>query len=140
MILEYDLTIDHFINIVMSVAIYAIAKRAQETGTISGWKVINLFLGALTIVFGFLMFWFVDNPNGVFWLSKREKRMAHARVAVNGTGGGESHPWRWEQVRECLKDPQFWFAQSFNFFALIPNGALTTFQFLIFVRREEDTR
>jgi hypothetical protein len=117
----------------MSVGIYYIALRSEQNGGMRGWRVINLFLGATTVVFGLLMFIFIGNPNEVWWLTKREKRMAHARILSNATGGGENHPWRWEQVRECLKDAQFWHAMAFNFFALIPNGALTTFQFVIFV-------
>lgn len=132
-LLQWHLThADHFVNIVMSVGIYKIADYTQKHGTMSGWRVINLFLGGTTVAIGLLMVIFIGNPGEVWWLSKREKLMAHARIVSNSTGGSEQHPWKWEQVRECLRDRQFWHAMAMNFFSLIPNGALTTFQFIIF--------
>jgi ACS family allantoate permease-like MFS transporter len=75
-----------------AVASYFIAQHAETSGGPAGWRVINYFLGALTIFDGILLLVF------------------HARVVSNATGGGEQHPWKWEQVRECFRDPQYWFA------------------------------
>lgn len=98
----------------------------------AAWRVINVFLGATTIGMGIIFLIFGGGPDEVWWLSKREKRMAKARIVSNATGGGEQHPWRWEQVRECFRDPQWWFAIGFNLFGCVYNGALTTFDSLIY--------
>lgn len=92
---------------------------------------INLFLGGLTVGMGIICFGILGTPSEVWWLSKREKRMAHARIISNGTGGGEQHPWRWAQVRECFRDPQFYMALLANLLCTIPNGAVTTFLTLL---------
>lgn len=46
-------------------------------------------------------------------------------------GGGEQARWKWSQVRECLRDPQYYFFILFNFLVMIPNGGITTFNNLI---------
>lgn len=75
---------------------------------------IQLFLGGVTVFMGIIFLVLVGTPQEVWWLSKREKLMAHARIVSNSTGGGEQHPWRWSQVRECLRDPAYWHAVVFN--------------------------
>lgn len=50
----------------------------------------------------------------------------------NATGGGEQHPWRWNQVRECFRDPQFYHALAYNFLACVPNGGLGAFNNLLY--------
>jgi hypothetical protein len=82
-------------------------------------------------LFSVIFLVFVGTPDEVWWLNKKQKLMAHARIVSNSTGGGERHPWRWEQVRECLRDQQYWHAIAYNFLSCIPNGALSTFQTLI---------
>lgn len=48
-------------------------------------------------------------------------------------GGGERHPWKWEQVRECFRDPQYYLFIIFNILITIPNGGVTTFAPLVFM-------
>jgi len=74
-------------------------------------------MGIIFLIFG-------GTPDEVWWLSKREKRMAKARIISNGTGHGGQHAWRWDQVKECLRDPQYWFAVVYNLVGNIPNGGL----------------
>lgn len=117
---------------IFGVGIYYLALNAQNKGGMAAWRVINVFLGSITIGMGILFLVFGGGPDEVWWLSKREKRMAKARIVSNATGGGEQHPWRWEQVRECFKDAQWWFAIGFNILGCVYNGALTTFDSLIY--------
>jgi MFS transporter, ACS family, allantoate permease len=104
---------------------------AQNNGQ-QGWRLINYFLGAVTIFDGILLLIFLGTPSEVWWLNAEQKKMAHARVVSNATGGGEQHPWKWSQVRECFRDPQFYFAVYFNLAATIPNGALGAFSPLVY--------
>lgn len=123
----------------MTLGIYFVALHSAKEGKIAGWRAINLFLGGTTVGVGLLMLVLIGNPAEVWWLSKREKRMAHARIVSNATGGSEKHPWKWEQVRECFRDPQYYHFVFFNLLGCIPNGALTTFQFLLFQSLEFDS-
>jgi len=117
---------------IFGVGVYYIAQNAEKRGGLAAWRVINLFLGGTTVGMGIIFLIFIGTPREVWWLSKREKTMAHARLVSNATGGGEQHPWRWEHVRECLRDPQYWHAIAYNFLSCIPNGAISTFQTLIY--------
>lgn len=46
-----------------------------------------IFWGALTIVFGFFLFWFLpDNPTSARMRSEREKYVAVERLRMNQTG------------------------------------------------------
>ncbi|WWC62323.1 uncharacterized protein I303_104919 [Kwoniella dejecticola CBS 10117] len=123
---------NQFLGGIFNVIIYAIAKKAAADGGIAGWRAINFFLGSLTVVAGVLVFVFVGIPSDVWWLKKEQKKMAHSRIISNGTGDAGQHPWRWTQIIECFKDPQYYLIILFNLTATIPNGVITTFTSLIF--------
>lgn len=120
-----------FFGIIFGVGIYYIALEAQRRGGLAAWRVINLFLGGTTVGMGIVCLIFIGTPDEVWWLSKREKLMAKARIVSNSTGGGEQHPWNWGQVRECFCDRQLWHAVGANFLGSIPNGGLTAFGIII---------
>lgn len=123
-----SLTPDTFFGIIFGIGIYFLALNAETHGGLAAWRVINLFLGGTTVGMGLVAFAFIGTPSEVWWLSKREKRMAHARIVQNATGGGEQHSWKWEQVRECFGDRQFIHAILYNFLSCVPNGGLGAFQ------------
>ncbi|EFX02432.1 vitamin h [Grosmannia clavigera kw1407] len=58
-----------------------------------------------------------------------EKKMANVRIRSNNTDNDKTgiKKWSWEQVRECLLDPCFWFSGINAFLSSVPNGGLTTF-------------
>ncbi|WVQ66637.1 uncharacterized protein L199_004822 [Kwoniella botswanensis] len=121
-----------FLGGVFAVIIYALARHSQLHGGVAGWRAINFFLGSLTVFAGILTFIFVGVPDEVWWLNKEKKKMVRARIVGNGTGGGESHPWKWSQVRECFRDPQWYFMIVYQLLSTIPNGALGTFSVLVY--------
>ncbi|SPO19697.1 probable DAL5 - Allantoate and ureidosuccinate permease [Ustilago trichophora] len=116
----------------VSVLIYFIAKRAHDDGGISGWRVINFFLGGLTVFTGIVTSVFLRLPKTAWWLKEDEKKLAHARIIDNGTGTGEVHAWKWDQVKDAVADPNTWFIFFINVSCCIPNGGITTFQSLIY--------
>ncbi|KAJ7781217.1 major facilitator superfamily domain-containing protein [Mycena metata] len=111
-------------------AIYALAKHAQDSGGLAAWRVINLFLGACTILHGFVLLFLLGTPDEVRWLSEEQKQAARTRIASNGNGDGGQRAWNWNQVQECLVDPQIWL---FLIIATIPSGSLATFGPLVYV-------
>ncbi|WWD04633.1 hypothetical protein V865_002704 [Kwoniella europaea PYCC6329] len=121
-----------FLGGCFNVIIYAIAKKAAADGGIAGWRAINFFLGSLTVFAGILVFIFIGIPSDVWWLNKEQKKMAHSRIVSNGTGDAGRHAWTWSQVKECFRDPQYYFIILFNLTATIPNGVLTTFTALVY--------
>ncbi|GMK54676.1 hypothetical protein CspeluHIS016_0112620 [Cutaneotrichosporon spelunceum] len=124
-------TMNTIFGMIFGIGNYKIAERQLAKGGLAPWRVINLFLGGVTVGMGIVCLIIIGTPKEVWWLSKREKRMARARIVSNGTGGGEQHPWRWHQVVECFKDPQFYMAFLANLLCTIPNGAITTFNTLL---------
>lgn len=117
----------------VSVVIYFLAKRAHDDGSISGWRVINFFLGGLTVFTGILSGIFLRMPKTAWWLSEEERKLAHARIIDNGTGTGEAHGWKWDQVKDAFTDPTTYFIFFINITCCIPNGGITTFQSLIYL-------
>lgn len=94
----------------------------------------SYFLGSLTVIVGCLCLFLLGTPSEVRWLSgPGEKEMANTRILSNNTGHDRTgiKSWKWEQARECLIDPCFWFAGCNAFLSSVPNGGLTTFGSII---------
>lgn len=121
-----------FFSLWVTVVIYFISKRAQDEGHISGWRVINFFLGGLTVFAGIMTGIFLRLPKNAWWLTETERKQARARIIDNGVGTGETQPWKWDQVRDALTDPNTYFVLSIMVSSCIPNGGITTFNSLIY--------
>ncbi len=67
---------EYIVSVAFQLMIYGIAKHTAAHGGLAAWRVISLFLGALTIGGAVLSFFLLGTPNEVRWLSKEEKRMA----------------------------------------------------------------
>ncbi|GAC96617.1 allantoate transporter [Pseudozyma hubeiensis SY62] len=116
----------------VSVVIYFVSKKASDDGHISGWRVINFFLGGLTVFVGVLTGIFLRLPKNAWWLNENERKLAHARIIDNGVGTGETKEWKGDQVKDALTDPNTYFIFFINVTCCIPNGGITTFQSLIY--------
>ncbi|KAM0754452.1 MFS general substrate transporter [Meredithblackwellia eburnea MCA 4105] len=100
-------------------------------GTIAGWKSINLFLGSLTVAWGFVMYLFIGSPDRVRFLSPEQKLHTKARIVASKTNSHVVHTWNWAQVWECFRDPQVYLIFVYTFVVSMPNGGISTFQSLI---------
>ncbi|KAK0209410.1 hypothetical protein IW262DRAFT_1468974 [Armillaria fumosa] len=102
-------------------------------GVIADLTLYGIVLGSLTIVVGLLCLYFLGTPSEVPWLTKEEKRMANTRILENQSVHDRTSTkvWKWDQVRECLVDPCFYFAGINVFLSSVPNGCLTTFGSII---------
>ncbi|RDW63551.1 hypothetical protein BP6252_11096 [Coleophoma cylindrospora] len=117
-----------FFLIVCDLIMYGIAGYVKVHGGIQAWRTISLFLGSLTIVLAIASIFLLGTPNEVRWLTKREKRMAQARIVRNKAGRDTTGlAWSWPQAAETFKDPQLWFSFANAFINNIPNGGLTSF-------------
>ncbi|KAI0181020.1 MFS general substrate transporter [Hypoxylon sp. FL1284] len=110
-------------------AAYGIGSVSYSRPGVQSWRYMSFFLGGLTVFAGILCFFILGTPSEVRWLSPEEKKMATARILDNNTGHDTTgtKQWKWDQVRECLADPVFWFAGLNGFLGSVPNGGLTAF-------------
>lgn len=77
-------------------------------GPFAPWKIIFLTLGVFTLLWSFVVFFFLpNNPLDAQWLSGREKYMIIQRKAADNTGI-ESKVFKKEQVVEALFDVRTW--------------------------------
>ncbi|KAI0102626.1 major facilitator superfamily domain-containing protein [Nemania sp. FL0031] len=115
-------------NIITGVISYAIAEHAQNNPNgLAAWKGISLFLGALTIVLGILVFFILGTPREVRWLSRDERRAAISRVVANKTGSDREQrsEFKWDQAIQTLKDPQTYFFFFVTIINALPSSANT---------------
>lgn len=122
-------------DVLTSLINYGIGKRAQEvSGGLAAWKGISLFLGSLTILLSFVVFFVFSTPRDCRWMSAEEKRMAQARVVSSQTGSDAvKRDWDTKQVWITFRDPQTYFFFFVSIVNAIPNGGLTAFGNLVYV-------
>lgn len=107
---------------------YGIAKgNLKHTYSITGWKVVFVVFGCITILFGGLVLIFVpDSQLNAWWLSPNDRVLAVQRVRVNQQGIG-NRKFKWHQFREALVDPMTWAVAFYAVAANVPNGGLSNF-------------
>lgn len=91
------------------------------------WQALFLFEGALTIVVGIWMWFFLAaSPTDAQWLNDDEKRIALERCRENKTG---TEVWKFNksQLLEALCDPRLYLVFLFLFSTGLPNGGLSVF-------------
>ncbi|KAI9733636.1 MAG: hypothetical protein M1834_003238 [Cirrosporium novae-zelandiae] len=100
-------------------------------GSFAAWKIIFLTLGAFTILWAFVVYFFLpNNPLEAKWLSSRERYMLIQRKATDNTGV-EAKSFKLEQVYEAIFDIKTWLIWIAIIALQVPNGGLTTFNTLI---------
>ncbi|KAI1213341.1 MFS general substrate transporter [Annulohypoxylon truncatum] len=116
-------------SVITDAIMYGIGSVTDRNPNFQAWRYMSFFLGSLTILAGAVCLLFLGTPSEVRWLSAEEKKIAVARVMANNTGHDRTgfKDWKWDQARECLTDPTFWFAGLNALLNAVPNGALTTF-------------
>lgn len=100
-------------------------------GSFPAWKIIFLTLGAFTIIWSGVVFFFLpNNPLEAKWLSGREKLIIIHRKASDNTGM-ETKTFKIAQVYEAILDLKTWVIWIAIIALQVPNGGLTTFNTLI---------
>lgn len=89
----------------------ALSYAFQHVGaqvTPSGWRIMFITLGCLTVVFGIAVILFIpDTPVKAKWLSNVEKAALFKHVSVNQTGIA-SRKFKPRELLEAVLDPQIW--------------------------------
>ncbi|KDN64778.1 putative allantoate permease [Colletotrichum sublineola] len=93
----------------------------------SSWRYMFYFAGALTIIWGLLLYLVLPpDPIRAKGFSERERYISVARLRSNNCGVRNTH-YNMGQVRELGLDPKFWLVFAIAFLCMIANGPISTF-------------
>lgn len=107
-----------------------IATRTS-TPAVPNWAVIFYILGAITMLWSFVLYFFLsDSPAKAFWLNQEQKYIAVQRVSA-GMVGIKSKKFKTSQVWAALLDPKTWLLFGATFATSIPTGVLSNFSTVI---------
>ncbi|KAE8364618.1 major facilitator superfamily domain-containing protein [Aspergillus caelatus] len=96
-------------------------------GSLSSWKYMYLFAGALTISWGIILnFVLPPDPVSARGFTERERYISVARLRTNNSGVRNTH-FKMGQVVELLLDLKFWLLFFTAFLAMIANAPISTF-------------
>ncbi|GAA5978939.1 hypothetical protein JCM10908_002743 [Rhodotorula pacifica] len=104
-----------------------IEKANQSSLAVPKWELIFIVLGAITVAWGVVLYFFLaDGPSNAFWLKPEQRILAVARVASGGVGI-KNKQFKTNQMWEALMDPKAWCLTVAMFGSSVPNGILTNF-------------
>ncbi|KAL7905208.1 major facilitator superfamily domain-containing protein [Trichoderma velutinum] len=110
---------------------YGVSGKDLSGSKYAVWKIIYLVFGSSTLLWGIIIFFAVpSSPMEAWFLNKREKKIAAAQVMKNHTGIKNTE-YKWNQVRECLIDPQPWILAAHAFLQSLQGGGLTSFSKIV---------
>ncbi|KAJ5889071.1 dipeptide transmembrane transporter [Penicillium taxi] len=97
-----------FVGIAVIIAPLLSWGVGHSTSGIKPWKLLFIICGGLSIVWSFVIFYFLpDHPGNAKFLTQRQRIIAIERLRVN-RAGVKTTVWKWAQFRETLTDPQVW--------------------------------
>lgn len=102
-------------------------QHISAAAALSGWRVMFITLGCITVVVGVCTFFFLpDTPMEAKWLSNIEKLALLKHVSVNQTGV-QSRKFRPKEILEALLDPQIWLLLLSVILLSVSSGVITTY-------------
>jgi len=97
------------------------------TGSLSPWRYMYLVAGAVTILWAFVILFFMPpDPIRAKGFTERERYIAVARMRINNSGVRNTH-FKMAQVWELLGDLKFWLTFMMALTMLVANGPVSTF-------------
>lgn len=106
-----------------SLLMYGIGKTSSFQ--LAPWRVLFLICGALTAGFGFLFHLVVpSNPGTAWFLTKREREVLMARMALDRDGGDQTD-FSIAQVKESAMDIRAWLVFAFGILVTMQSPVLT---------------
>ncbi|KAF5560441.1 DAL5-Allantoate ureidosuccinate permease [Fusarium phyllophilum] len=110
---------------------YGLSGKDHSGSKYAVWQVVYLVFGPMTMFWGIVVFFGVPaSPLGAWFFSRRERDIATDRVLKNHTGI-KNTKYKWNQVRECLMDPQPWILALHAFLQCLQRGGLTSFSKIV---------
>ncbi|KAF4953229.1 hypothetical protein FGADI_6204 [Fusarium gaditjirri] len=110
---------------------YGLSGKDHSGSKYAVWQVVYLVFGPMTMFWGVAVFFGVpSSPLTAWFFSKREQDIATDRVLKNHTGIKNTE-YKWNQVRECLMDPQPWILAIHAFLQCLQGGGLTSFSKIV---------
>ncbi|PNP78583.1 hypothetical protein FNYG_08062 [Fusarium nygamai] len=104
---------------------------AHIGGALESWRWLFIIFGLITLVWAIVLAIFLpDTPDNARFLDQQQRIDAVDRIRSNQTGM-KNNSFKWEQVREVIKDPNVLLLMVFQVAFSIPNGAHTTFSSLV---------
>ncbi|KAI6088450.1 MFS general substrate transporter [Hypoxylon rubiginosum] len=124
-------SMNSFFSLFILMANYGVGKAAIGS-KIESWRAIHLFLGAVSFLWGIILYFTLCAPKSARWLSQGEKTLAHARLVSNKTGESTSGiKFKWNQLWECFVDPQIYFIMLTTILKSSASGGFSTFSTII---------
>ncbi|KAL6401426.1 hypothetical protein AUP68_15296 [Ilyonectria robusta] len=110
---------------------YGVSGKDHSGSKYAIWQIIYLVFGPLTLLWGMIIFFGVpSSPVSAWFLNKRERKIATARVMENHTSIKNTE-YKFYQVKECLTDPQPWILALHAFLQCLQGGGLTSFSKIV---------
>ncbi|KAF4550591.1 MFS-type transporter-like protein 44 [Elsinoe fawcettii] len=95
------------------------------------YQLIFLFFGLITVVYSFAVYWLLpDSPEQARFFDSDDKMVAVERMRENQQGNN-THEWKWDHVKEALRDYKTWGWAAMMFSISVPSGGISTFGPLI---------
>ncbi|KAE8376406.1 major facilitator superfamily domain-containing protein [Aspergillus bertholletiae] len=108
-----------------------VAYGIGHVQSIAPWKAVFLIFGAITLVWAFVLFyWLPDTPMNARFLSEEDRRKAITRVQENMTGI-KNDEFKIHQFAEALLDLKCWALVLIQIAGSIPNGGVSNFGSII---------
>ncbi|KAF3002587.1 hypothetical protein E8E13_008268 [Curvularia kusanoi] len=99
----------------------------RAKSSLANWKLMYLFAGAITIVWGIALWWVLPpDPVRAKGFDERQRYILVARLRSNNSGVRNTH-FKGSQALELLRDEKFWLMFSIAFLSMIANGPISTF-------------
>ncbi|KAF3032645.1 hypothetical protein E8E12_002309 [Didymella heteroderae] len=99
----------------------------RAKSSLANWKLMYLFAGAITIVWGVALWWVLPpDPVRAKGFNDRQRYISVARLRSNNSGVRNTH-FKGSQVLELLRDEKFWLMFAIAFLSMIANGPISTF-------------
>ncbi|KAK5557124.1 hypothetical protein LTR46_004935 [Exophiala xenobiotica] len=98
---------------------------------IKSWQFLFIIFGALTFLWGVVMYFVLpNNPQTAKFLTPEERKLAFARVQ-GVRHSADTRKWSNAQFKEALIDPRSWLFFLLNVFITLPGGGLSAFGSII---------
>ncbi|KAF2186120.1 MFS general substrate transporter [Zopfia rhizophila CBS 207.26] len=113
-----------YVSIISPLINYALG---QISGSMSPWKYMYFFAGALTIAWGILLLFILPpDPIRAKGFDERQRYISVARLRTNNSGVRNTH-LKTDQIGELLIDIKFWIIFAIAFLSMNANGPVSTF-------------